>query len=459
MIKLARAGLAAGLAASTVLAGVSAAAPKAGLAFPVFDPPVLLTPTEGFGGHEPSLAIDAHDNIWVTAHRTYVPGAPDSGARTGARTAAWLWVSADGKTFSNPPGLNELRANELQFGLEGDVATDASGNVHFVDLGPASTTYTTWRTTGRGQYEALRSAPTAGVLTADRPFVAANGKTVLLAVNDAGTYPLAPSDSDLTTGEAAGQYAMYVSRDGGKTFPATGFRAGESRFCRPHVTRRSPDVLIAVCSAFLLDSLEDEKDDDGMLVFASKDGGTTWSKQLLLDAGPSSAQGLVSFPSVAETRDGRLHFLFHRTVDGADGSIARSDLLLSTSADGGSSWSAPRTINPEPGQWQLTSIAADPRTGRLGLAGYHRSQSDRPWDFRAAVFEAAAVDIVSQPVAGGLAAYPAGDLPAGEFTQAAFDSRGRLNVTYSARELPALQPAANGQKLVGSSKIFFARQR
>ena len=172
------------------------------------------------------------------------------------------------------------------------------------------------------------------------------------------------------------------------------------------MSRRNQNTLVAVCSAVLGDSVDDftTLGNDGVLVFSKDDGGATWTRQLLFDAGKRAEQFV--FPSIAESRDGGLHFLFHHMTADTKVTLVKSDLLLVSSGDGGRTWTEPRNINPEPGLWQLTSIAADPRTGRLGLAGYHRSSDDKPWDFRAAVFSPTARDLVSQPVPGGLPRIP-----------------------------------------------------
>lgn len=464
MIKLARAGLAAGIVASTVLAGVSAAAPKPAL--PVFDKPVLLTPVEGFGGFEPSLVVDAKDNIWATAHRTDGAISPDGDAAAGARSGSWLWFSPDGKKFTNPRTTGVVDTHETAFGIEGDLAADSQGNVHFVDLGGGRSAFSSWKTEGPGKVTAVRSTPALTSPTVDRPFISVSGDTVLLAVHDFVGTPLAPTQADLAAGQHQGQYSFYISKDGGGSFSLTGVHPPESAFCRPHVSPRNTQTLVAACTSFVLTGLEDEVPEERFFAYVSRDHGATWKTTHLTKPFPLSQT--TSFPSVAETPDGRIHMLFTQMSDvpPEEGDVlATSALMMTSSADGGRTWSRLDDVSPEPGLWQHASLAAD-RTGKLGIAGYYQKATGQPWRFRAATWDPKTSrrvrDVVSTEVVPGLVSYSGVDIedgaPQGEFTQAAFDSRGKLNVIFNVRETAPADAAGDGKRL-SSSKVFFARQR
>lgn len=81
-------GVVAAVLAATAMAGSGSAAVRTHAL--VFDAPVRLTPLTGAGGFEPSLVVDHLNNVWVTAHRSYVPVSPDSKAATPVRFASWL---------------------------------------------------------------------------------------------------------------------------------------------------------------------------------------------------------------------------------------------------------------------------------------------------------------------------------------------------------------------------------
>lgn len=452
-----RASLAAALALSTAMAGASAATSMTSAIS--FDRPVLLTTTEGFGGFEPSLVVDRFDNVWATAHRTYTPTSADGRSPSRVRSASWLWTSADGKTFTVPPGTTPANEHEQNFGFEGDLATDSSGNVYFADVSPPKVSFTSWQSTGPGRATATRTTPALAVPAYDRPFLASGPDgTVVLAVNDLGASPLAPaSTDDVVAGKHQGQSSLYVSTDGGKTFPTTGAHVPESTFCRPLVPRRTPGVLLVLCDGIVLPAVDDPlgQAKAALLAFVSKDRGRTWTRTLRRPIGDSITGSGIVFPSVAESSDGTVHLLSHHPRTGG----SDYTLLLTSSRDLGQTWSTPRELDPAPGMWSLSSITADKR-GRLALAGYHRRDASSPWSFKAAVFRPGEGSIEPVEVAPGQVAYPATEeQPPGEFTQAAFDSRGRLRVVYSVRELPVTQPLSNRDgKTLGSSAVYYAQQ-
>ncbi len=467
MLQIRRALLAAVLIAAP-LAATAVAAPPGQSAKLRFDKPVLLTPQSGFGGFEPSLIVDLKDNVWATAHRTYTPLSPDPGAPAGVRGASWLWMSADGKTFTNPPGLTAAGEYQQNVGFEGDVARDSAGNVYFIDLGVSEARFTSWRVGGRGQATALRTTPALPIAVSDRPFVAAGGNgTVFVAVNTSS----AAADG--------GQYAFHVSQDGGASFgQKLPYIAAGSTFCRPHVSRRNPRLLTAVCTGSVPSTTEDPQPEvpnpselftpvppapEALLAFTSIDAGAHWTRTVLRSDAGARPQGLQLFPSLAESPDGTLSVLHHQQqYDRADtshaGPISRSKLMMYSTRNGGLSWSKPRDITPEPGIWSQTSLSAAPN-GLFGIAGYYRPNRTSPWTFRAATFRTDTRDIVSVPVAPGQIASLASEInPPGEFTQAAFDSRSKFKVIYSARELtlPVLTEVENAK--FGNTQVFYAQQ-
>jgi hypothetical protein len=448
------------------LATTAVAAPPGPSAALRFDKPVLLTPQSGFGGFEPSLIVDQKDNVWATAHRTYTPVSPDPGATAGVRSASWLWMSTDGKTFKDPPGLTPAGEYQKNFGLEGDVARDSAGNVYFIDLGPAEARFSSWHVGGRGQATALSTTPALPVVLDDRPFVAAGGNgTVFVAVNAASSAP------------EGGNYAFYVSHDGGASFgQGLPYVAVGSSFCRPHVSLRNPQLLTAVCNGtatkppvLAVPSAGEVVTPpplapEALLAFTSTDGGLHWTRTVLNSQAGAVPTGFQVFPSLAEAPDGTVSVLYHQqqyepTDTGHGGAVTRSRLMMYSTRNGGLSWSKPRDVTPDPGIWSETSLSAAPN-GLLGIAGYYRPNQSSPWTFRAATFRSSTRDIVSVPVAAGqIAALASENSPPGEFTQAAFDSRSKFKVIYAARELtlPVLTAGVDNAKF-GNTQVFYAQQ-
>lgn len=464
MSQLVRVAVAAGLAASTLVAGVSSARTPAGPT--PFSRPVALTTTPGFGGFEPTLTVDTSGNTWVTAHKSYHGQvSPDGGSPAGLRSSSWLWVTRDGTHFTNPPGADAVSLHEQYLGDEGDVAASPDGDVHFVDLGLASSSLASWRTTPAGRITLTGSQvrmPQA-VLGSDRPFVAAGRRGALLVVQNqigaigvddtsAAGYSHDPAreiDDDPAVGSESGQAELFVSDDGGRTFtsPLPHIVHG-SAFCRPLVDRRDRRKMLVFCTSLTSDALFADR---------SSDGGTTWKRTVVQPAEgrPSSAYMPCSnFPSVAQSRDGRLHVLCTE-VSLADGYFASSRLVGWTSKDFGASWTR-RDLTPEPGIWEQGSIAVAPN-GRIGVAGYYRADRSRPWQYRAATFSEG-TDPVSVEVSAGEPIAPAdSQFSPGDFTQIAFGPDNRLRTAFNVAQLQDV--VTQQSKLTGLYDVFYSQER
>lgn len=441
---------------AVLLAGSGAAATQRPAAF---EPPVLLTPVPGSGGFEPGLVVDRFDNVWVTAHHSYGPAVADAGSPAGVRSASFLWMSRDGKTFANPPGSTQLNAEQQYPGDEADLAVDANGGVFFLDLAEAGTNYTfsAWKATGPGRARLSRSTPALPAAFAfDRPFIAAGGDGQLLISENT----LGGAAVDRRTGPdhpiTKGATGLYVSHDGGATLTTAlpYVPDGADAFCRPLVEHRDARRMVAVCTTSASDALVTTSVLPTRLVaFVSSDGGDTWVRHPI-----SGPVGLPSdaemFLSVAQDPDGTLHVLYHQQP--ASGTVR---LLMFTSRDHGMSW-ARRDVTPLTGIWNQASIASAPN-GMLGLAGYYRPNAHSSWQFRAAVFNPASS---GRPVSheikqGQVVLAPSDAYAPGEFTQAAFDHESRLRVTYAVRNLPATPADSTLDKHAPSFAIYYAQQR
>ncbi len=121
-------------------------------------------------------------------------------------------------------------------------------------------------------------------------------------------------------------------------------------------------------------------DSTGILIDRSSDGGASWGADVRIARTPdivfkvAGVDRTNGYPAMAlDPRDGRL---FVSWVDRRQGGAA---VLLSSSGDGGRTWSAPRVASDnapnDPRDRFFSWLALDPRTGALAL-GYYRQEPD-----------------------------------------------------------------------------------
>ena len=463
-----RAALAIGMALSTTLAGVSAAKPsdpRAG-----FTAPVRLTTTTGFGGFEPSLVVDHANNTWITAHKSYHGQVtPDGGSAAGVRSASWLWITRDGKTFAAPPGQTALREHEQFAGVEGDLAVSPDNDVYFVDMGHLSSGFASWHVDGRGDVSMRHAAARMphAVPVSDRPFVAAGrGGTVLIVHNQVGALSAGsnslggfnPDGSDGPVGNAQ----LFVSRDGGRTFDsALPYVVNNGAFCRPLVDRADPRKMLAVCTT--MDTARGKPEDASDIVFSmrSTDGGKTWTRtQMRAGSGRSVSEfePCLNFPSVAQDRRGTIHAVCNEN-EFAGGRFAAvttgSKIVHYVSRDFGSTWNS-RDITPGAGIWNQASVAAAPN-GLLGIGAYYRSDTSSTWQYRAGVFRSGTRPRTVEVSVGHAVDRADSGMAPGDFNQVAFGPDNKLRVTYNVADFQhvANQPAKHS----GLFNVYYAQQR
>lgn len=120
-------------------------------------------------------------------------------------------------------------------------------------------------------------------------------------------------------------------------------------------------------------------DSTGILIDRSRDGGRTWGADVRIARTPDivfKVQGVDrtnGYPSLAlDPRDGHLYVAW---VDRRTGAAA---VLMSSSADGGKSWSEPKVVSDgAPGDSRdrfFAWLGLDPRTGALAI-GYYRQEA------------------------------------------------------------------------------------
>jgi len=125
-----------------------AAASAGAFSKPLFSKPLRLTEAD-FGGYEPSIRVDRHGNVVVTAHKTNdtIVVGKDADGPVPVRGASYLWHSGDGgKTFGPLPGLTAVRENSLWPAAEGDLAVDGADHLYFVDTYAGDNAISRWTT-------------------------------------------------------------------------------------------------------------------------------------------------------------------------------------------------------------------------------------------------------------------------------------------------------------------------
>lgn len=467
-MKFTRLGVATGVLVAAACAASSTAAPRS--MEPEFTAPVRLTPTSGYGGFEPTLVVDHANNTWITAHKSYHGQvSPDAGSAAGVRSSSWLWITRDGKSFSQPPGKTPLREHEQFAGDEGDLAVSPDNDVYFIDLGFASSGFAAWHVNGPGdvslQHEAARLPHV--VAAADRPFVAAGPKgTVLIVQNQVpalalGTNSFGGYNSDGSDGPL-GAAELFFSSDGGKTFDsALPYVVNSGQFCRPLVDRLDPKKMLVVCTTFNTGRGKPEDASDIVFSMRSTDGGKRWTRtEMRRSTGRSSEDFLacLNFPSVAQDRNGTVHAVCNENeyTGGALAAVTPGGKIVHyMSRDFGTTWTS-RDITPGPGIWNMANIAVAPN-GLLGLGVYYRPDTTSTWQYRAGVFKAGGrVRTVEVSRGQAVDRADAGTAP-GDFNQVGFGPDNKLRVTYNVADFQnvAQQPT----KFTGLFNVYYSQQK
>jgi hypothetical protein len=381
------------------------------------------------------------------------------------RSQSWLWLSSDGTTFGDMPGLGALAPDRMDFGDEGDVARDDADHIYFVDTKVVDNSFTRWKATGNGAAKITEEFTTPAMGTVqpvdDRPWIIAHGDGVVQYLGNEG---------DKVSG-GGGRYLSYVSHDGGKTFPNVGTVLPDSGWCRPAADhRKGSKRLYAVCTN---DSgADDVVTNEGQAGFTkgtlwsyvSEDDGATFKRYKVGTYNGNDNTGNtrnIQWPMVAVDGKGVVYALYiDNDTTGrcqlcgqpvADGvTVTGNHLLLYYSTDQGKTWNS-RDITPKQGLYHYSSMDVTP-DGKIGVSFYTAKNSKSLWH----VYAGVAADIRSpfsftslapdQPVLGaGIDSSALADL-----FQCAFGPDGKLNVVWEAN---GVDP--NPFK----TDIYFARQK
>ena len=417
--------------AAAALCVVIAGTPGAAGA-PAFSAPIRLT-EPNFGGYEPSIKVDRHNNVVVTAHKanhTILLGKDPHGP-TPARTASFLWHSGDGgKTFGGLPGLTAARENSLWPAAEGDFALDGSDRLYFVDTYVGDNSVTRWTMSGPGQVKADFSRPFQGTGSVDdRPWLAAHGDGVVMYLGNSGVSPTTDG------APASGRYTVYMSYDGGSSFSPTGVNLPDSGWCHGAADpRKGSTRLYVLCT----------NDADKLYAFTSDDDGRSFTRTVIGDH-PKGTSATSTYPAVAVGRDGTVHALFNH-APGEDSELEGSRLIHYSSRDGGKTWRR-ADITPREGyhHYSWLDVASD---GTIGVGYYYRAEKQQPWVLYGGTAKPGK-RLTTTPiveVAGAQSTAPHGD-----FFQVAFGPDRKLHIAYTA--------TVNDDSTVGSPDIYYVRQR
>ena len=423
----------AALACAALLAtgGPGSAAPARGATYTT---PLRLT-EPNFGGYEPSIKVDTHGNIVITAHKanhTILLGKDPHGP-VPVRGASFLWHSSDrGKTFGPLPGLTAARENSAWPAAEGDFALDNANHLYFVDTYLGDNSITRWTMSGEGEVEADFSRPFQGTGSVDdRPWLAAHGDGVVMYLGNAGTSPT-PDGSP-----GSGRYTVYMSYDGGVTFNAAGVNLPDSGWCHGAADpRKGSKNLYVMCT----------NDANTLYAYTSTDDGRSFTRTKI-DEYARGTSATSTYPSVAVGRDGTVHALFNAAPT-EDSDLDGTRLIHYSSRDGGKTW-VRKDITPRAGfhHYSWLDVAPD---GSIGVGYYYRPEPKTPWVLYAGTarpgqrLRTTAIDQVAPATSS---------VPHGDFFQVSFGPDSKLHIAYTVTGEP------NGSSIPGSPDIYYVRQR
>ncbi len=183
-----------------------------------------------------------------------------------------------------------------------------------------------------------------------------SGLTLSLALAVVATEPVLAAPVSVKTMRISLASPFSVSAPCAQANP--GFSPGFAQETSVAVNPRDPRQI-------LVSWIQDGRATD--TVMASRDGGRSFSRILVpgLSACTGGAFKVASDPGVAFSADGRMAYFTAIVVDftsTTDESSAATSMLVSRSFDGGFSWSVPYVIQPPTGEfWDLPRLTADPR--------------------------------------------------------------------------------------------------
>lgn len=383
-------------------ASILSPAPGVSLAFAPARP---IEPTAF--GYEPSIVIDDHGVLFVTAHK-------DNPVVEQGRMASWLWRSQDdGVNWEDVASPGSI--HELQPALEGDIAVDGVGRLYFVDTYLADNTLSVWEESGSRWVSTRPFQGTVG--SDDRPWLAAHHDGVVHYLGNSGTEALGPI-----------QYSRSI--DAGLTWSAP-VLLPEFSFPGPGIEADPNNDSVYVFGL----------GDGGRMIFqASRNRGKTWDDAVTI-ANLETWDGSL-MESVAVDDAGTIVVAW---VDAPSERSRASKIFAAFSYDGGTTFAIHDLTPAAPlDVWAVTVAAGAPQTFAVLYDAATREESP---DF--------SLDVLLT-VDNGLT-WTAGTVDAnatyvGDFFQAAFAPSGGLHVAYERRD------EGDPHSLFGPRLVVHARQ-
>lgn len=301
----------------------------------VFSPPKNISNSSGNTQNQ-QIAVDAKGNInvvWL-----------DNGSGTNA--VLFSRSSDGGMTFSTPQNLSS-QAGSSAFLPE--MALDSAGNVYIL-----------WSDNSSGNGGVFLTRSTDGGADFSVPQIISHA-----GANPAGDQLVVDSNSNINVAwsdNSPGYYAVFFSRstDGGATFSATlqvSTNASVSSFIAGAIVDSSGNINIAWV----------DRGSSGFFPFTdfllsrSVDGGATFSAPNVIDSETGSPFHPVLTVSDVEfetDRNGNINLLWSHP--NFNGDWFDFGVLFSRSADGGLSFSSPKTIGSNSGNSPLPTMAIGP---------------------------------------------------------------------------------------------------
>ena len=317
--------------------------------------PECIDPTNGqdlpeYGiGYEPSLAIDGHGNMFITAHKDLSWSSPDGGLTNplqgephiwpdgacidGYMTswdylASWFWISNDnGSTWGPGAGFDPTPGTFIEGGFtgggsgsachgdEGDIAVDAMDRIYYLDTYLEDNWIHILSDGGQTLESDLcdRQTTMAGD---DRPWIQAQNNGIVHYLGNSGVSVPACENGQ-------GRYWYYRSDDGGQQWSQCYAMPGGWSTIAPE--RTGNHVFIAQ---------ENQDSNTGYVhVRISNDTGLTWSEPI--DVGPRNGNPPEGYPLVETNGQGTVAVVW---ADCPDGPTGPWDIRLAMSYDRGATW-------------------------------------------------------------------------------------------------------------------------